>query len=380
MAVAVRQERSVAGHEAGRLFEAHSGRILGYCLRYLGNRAEAEDAVQTTYLYAHRALERGVVPESEYVWLHSIAKNVCRWQQRTSLRRDRLVCDESADTVAAPEVGDGDTELLMGLQDALASIPESQRHALLLREWQGLSCDEVASKLGTSRAATNALLTRARRSLAKAMTAVPQLPALGLDFGSLFVKLKALVAGGTAKVAATTLAVAGIAAGGVVAERTIVERDAPQPGRAGETLEPGLGSSSDVPRVVGTPSSPLRRSALIHLRTPRRTPATELSPSAGPTTSVVGTEASTDLPGGVIDTRSSPATPAEREPRASDPEDPDLTDQVPGSSVLPDELVPPLVLPVPDLPSPAEAVPGESLPADGLPLEPPVPLPLALAP
>ncbi len=208
--------------------------------------------MQTTYLYAHRALERGVVPESEYVWLHSIAKNVCRWQQRTSLRRDRLVSDESADTVAAPEFGDGDTELLMGLQDALASIPESQRHALLLREWQGLSCDEVASKLGTSRAATNALLTRARRSLAKAMTAVPQLPGLGLDFGSLFVKLKALVAGGTAKVAATTLAVAGIAAGGVVAERTIVERDAPQPGRAGETLEPGVGSSSDVQRVSET--------------------------------------------------------------------------------------------------------------------------------
>jgi DNA-directed RNA polymerase specialized sigma24 family protein len=51
--------------QTARLFEAHATRVLAYCQRRLGSRAEAEDALQTVFLYAHRALRRGVVPESE---------------------------------------------------------------------------------------------------------------------------------------------------------------------------------------------------------------------------------------------------------------------------------------------------------------------------
>src|SRR5687768_8383252 len=76
--------------DAGRLFEEYSERIYGFCLRFLRSPTEAEDAVQTTFLYAHRALQRGVVPEAEYPWLHAIARNVCRWQQRTIARRGPL--------------------------------------------------------------------------------------------------------------------------------------------------------------------------------------------------------------------------------------------------------------------------------------------------
>ena len=74
---------------AGHLFAEHSERIFGYCLRFLGSRSEAEDALQTTFLYAHRALERGVVPELEYPWLHSIAKNVFVGSCERSIAADR---------------------------------------------------------------------------------------------------------------------------------------------------------------------------------------------------------------------------------------------------------------------------------------------------
>jgi len=47
---------------AERLYERHSSRVFGYCLRMLGRREDAEDASQTTFLQAHRALQRGVVP------------------------------------------------------------------------------------------------------------------------------------------------------------------------------------------------------------------------------------------------------------------------------------------------------------------------------
>jgi DNA-directed RNA polymerase specialized sigma24 family protein len=54
--------------ELGSLFERHSGRIFGYCLRRLPNREEAEDAVQHTFLNAYRGLRQGVVPRSETAW------------------------------------------------------------------------------------------------------------------------------------------------------------------------------------------------------------------------------------------------------------------------------------------------------------------------
>ena len=105
MAIAVTANASPARtieSGAGRLFEEHSERIFGYCLRFLGSRSDAEDAVQTTFLHAHRALERGVVPELEYPWLHSIATNVCRGQLRTLARRGPLASDLDLDTLPAP--------------------------------------------------------------------------------------------------------------------------------------------------------------------------------------------------------------------------------------------------------------------------------------
>lgn len=233
MAVAARPDpleiRGSEGSDAGSLYEAHAERLFAYCLRFLGSRAEAEDAVQTTFLYAHRALQRGVVPESEYAWLHAIAKNVCRWQQRTLARRGRLSSDIDLD--ALPSRGDDAGEIRemgLALEDALASIPESQRRAFMLREWHGLASHEVASQLGMSTAATYALLTRARRSLARAMTAGTR-PLRSLDLAPLLYKLKVLLAGGTAKAVATSVAVGTVAVGGFAVERAVEDRQSPRP-------------------------------------------------------------------------------------------------------------------------------------------------------
>ena len=145
----------------------------------LGSRAEAEDAVQTTFVYALRALRRGVVPENEAAWLTAIAKNVCHWQRRTLARRGPLSADLDLDTIALARPEPDEEGRLFGLEDALASIPEKQREALLLREWRGLAPREIATELGISGPATHALLTRARHSLARALT-LPARPAAGI--------------------------------------------------------------------------------------------------------------------------------------------------------------------------------------------------------
>ena len=79
---------SLAAHDAAHgLFERHQSKILGFCVRRLSTREEAEDAVQTVFVNALRALQRGVVPISEEAWLFKIAENVCRETHRANGRR-----------------------------------------------------------------------------------------------------------------------------------------------------------------------------------------------------------------------------------------------------------------------------------------------------
>ena len=72
------------------LYERYARQIYAYCLHQLGNREEAEDAMQSTFLNAFRGFKRGVDPEFESAWLYKIAQNVCLTRQRSSSRRRRV--------------------------------------------------------------------------------------------------------------------------------------------------------------------------------------------------------------------------------------------------------------------------------------------------
>jgi RNA polymerase sigma-70 factor, ECF subfamily len=152
-----------------QLYERHSPRIFGFCLSRLGSREEAEDAVQTTFLNAHRGLGRGVVPEYELAWLFKIAQNVCHNRHQSSRRRGRIEAtrdlDALQDVIASP---DRSPAVSLGeLTQALGAIPVRQRRALLLREFQGYSYEEISAELGISVAAVETLLFRARRGVAQ---------------------------------------------------------------------------------------------------------------------------------------------------------------------------------------------------------------------
>src|SRR5512142_2574757 len=149
------------------LYEEYANQIFRYCLHQLGSREEAEDAVQSTFLNAFRGIKRGVVPELESAWLFKIAHNVCLSRRRSTWRRGRVESPADFDIVeeVAPAPSRRADELI-GLQDVLEPMPEQQRRAILLREWQGLSYREIADELERSQAAVETLIFRARRSLA----------------------------------------------------------------------------------------------------------------------------------------------------------------------------------------------------------------------
>jgi RNA polymerase sigma factor (sigma-70 family) len=173
--------------------------VLRYCLRCLRRPADAEDALQQTFLQAHRALDRGVEPEAEAAWLLAIARNVCLTRSDVLKRRARTEVltetDAVADAVSEPSPDD---ELSTEVRGALAALPGRQRDALFLREWHELSYAEIASVLGITESAVETLVFRARRNLAQRLEPMRRRRALDLvgllglsrtGFGSVSAKL-----------------------------------------------------------------------------------------------------------------------------------------------------------------------------------------------
>jgi RNA polymerase sigma-70 factor (ECF subfamily) len=205
---------SAAPDRAEELFNEHSRRIYAYCLRQLGSREEAEDAVQATYLNACRSLLSGFEPDVAQAWLFKVAQNVCLTRQRSTWRRRRIERPEDIQEIEEfiPSPHEPGDELL-GIDVALASLPEQQQRAILLREWQGLSYREVAAEMGVTQGAVETLIFRARRSLAAALEA-PERPqtrrarlAHALDPGALIASLKTALSGSLSTSVATGLAV-----------------------------------------------------------------------------------------------------------------------------------------------------------------------------
>jgi RNA polymerase sigma factor (sigma-70 family) len=280
MAVAPEASRvalaSAASATAEQLFQEHSGWIYGYCLRVLRSPEEAEDALQTTYLNACRSLNGGTRPLVGSAWLLRIAQNVCFARLRSSGRRDRLERAQDIaileETVAAPERPPDD---LIGLPDALCRLPERQRKAILLREWQGLSYREVAYELDLSQSAVETLIFRARRSLAAALegssTRSRRNALHALDLGGLLAAIKGFLAGSAGVKAAAVLTAA------VATTTTVV------------TVDPvGVWGHRPEPVAPGTTApapEPVRPAALVSppSRAPNAAPrATEPRPTATP--------------------------------------------------------------------------------------------------
>ncbi len=151
------------------LYERYGRRIFVFCYGRLRNRSDAEDASQRTFLNAHRALQAGIRPSCEGAWLYAIAGNVCLGIHRESTRRPRVVAATTDELVGEAPGRTDDRDRLFDVAGALRTLPDRQRRALLLREWQGLSYREIADELGVSQAAVETLLFRARRSLAASL-------------------------------------------------------------------------------------------------------------------------------------------------------------------------------------------------------------------
>jgi RNA polymerase sigma factor (sigma-70 family) len=145
-----------------RLYQKYAGDVYRYALVVLRNEADAEDVTQTTFMNAYRAMERGERPRQPQNWLITIAHNVCRQRFRQSQRRPNEVVyeEELAEAVVVEDAISAED-----IRRALGHLAFNQRSALVMRELEGRSYQEIAEILGVSVSAVETLIFRARRAL-----------------------------------------------------------------------------------------------------------------------------------------------------------------------------------------------------------------------
>jgi RNA polymerase sigma factor (sigma-70 family) len=156
------------------IVERYRRPLTRYASRLLAPE-RAEDVVQQAFMQAYEAMHRDSAELRLRPWLYAIAHNAAL----NALRDRALGHAELSDRFDGVERPDQALERTQGLRELVAAVqalPERQRSAILLRELEGRSYEEIATALGVTDGAVRQLLNRARNSLRAAAAAVVPVP------------------------------------------------------------------------------------------------------------------------------------------------------------------------------------------------------------
>jgi RNA polymerase sigma-70 factor (ECF subfamily) len=165
-----------------RLVALHESMVLNLAGRLLGDREEARDIAQDVFLQVYRTLGRFQGRSTLRTWIYRIVVNQCHNRQRWWRRRRRaaacpLETITPADEAQLAAVTPGESpfdrvarrERARRLEAALLAVSFDHRAVLLLREVEGLSCEEIAATLDLPVGTVKSRLARARDSLRSAL-------------------------------------------------------------------------------------------------------------------------------------------------------------------------------------------------------------------
>ena len=150
------------------IVDRYQARLLGFCRQMLGSTEDAEDVLQEVFVNAYKAMLADSREINLRPWLYRIARNRC-------LNHLRKPTPDATDTMdSLPEVEAASTherahnrEEFRQLVKDVNKLPETQRSALLLREMDAMSYEDIAQSMETTVPSVKSLLVRARISLAE---------------------------------------------------------------------------------------------------------------------------------------------------------------------------------------------------------------------
>ncbi|MDQ6783027.1 MAG: sigma-70 family RNA polymerase sigma factor [Actinomycetota bacterium] len=156
------------------LYHRHSRWVFGVAMRLVGNTGEAEEVTQDTFVQVWKSLPRFRGDSQLRTWIHRICVNCCH---RSNAKRTARRSEELPDDLVSPDPDPGTIAVLRAqmadLQRSLAALPEGLRAALVLREFGGLSYEEVGDALGISLTAARSRIHRARLDVVSRLSHAP---------------------------------------------------------------------------------------------------------------------------------------------------------------------------------------------------------------
>ena len=169
-------ERAKAGVMAAfeEIMKHSEKRVMRMTWRMLGNEADARDAAQEVFLRVYKYLGRFKQDQPFFAWVYQITLNVCRdiAKKRQQYNTQFISLDNGNEAASAVDDNQaGAEETLIRVQErelmlrAIATLPERERAAILLRDLEGLSTDEVAHIMKSTATTVRSQISSARQKI-----------------------------------------------------------------------------------------------------------------------------------------------------------------------------------------------------------------------
>ena len=157
------------------IFKRHKDGLFNFALRFIGNRADAEDAVSHAFMMVCEK-RYTINPRASFkTWIYTVTRNICLsklrsrnkffslWSPKSDPDHDQAIDVVDQKGIARDQLDQ--KEIMAIVQKAIHKLPEEQKEALLLREYNGLTYEEISQVLNCSLEKVKVLIFRARNHL-----------------------------------------------------------------------------------------------------------------------------------------------------------------------------------------------------------------------
>lgn len=156
----VQSRGKLADNAFSELYDRHSPRVFAYCRRFLGNKEEAQDVLQEAFIRLYKSSNSDREMTNVPAFILTIARNLCVNYQK---KKKPLVSYE--DYMFVRDNNNDDNELLDLIKMAMETLPDDYKEVFILREYDGLSYQDIADITDTSLTNVKVRIYRAKQKI-----------------------------------------------------------------------------------------------------------------------------------------------------------------------------------------------------------------------